>query len=409
MTNSTDFKEYLRTIRNHRKDNYWDVCYESDIDLSQFSLIPLLDAVNPSKGRIKISCKNISIQKDDLVNINIAPDKSLFLERVEFDICDFHGNNVGRKITFEDCAFHKCYFSFSEFNDVNFVNCKFESCSFAQAKFYRCIFDDSCTFYKISISGGKTKFINSEINAVKMFRHLYKAFDKDSLHYKKDNLSNERYRLARSVVKLSRNILESNQSCANDDLYFIALKNLYLMKLEERRFNNLKIISDVVNNIKKKIHECSSRENKEYKYFLKNISKTCFLWCKKPAFYIEHKIIHIFGFANAWGGSLQRLFLLGFLILIGFGTLYFFVDDGYVNHLNRVGMVEKIHVEGWYRFLSSFIKSFDVTFLAGYTKHITNSDGLFKQLLLLSNMLLGLFWYAVAIPSLINKISVTRL
>ncbi|MEH3675301.1 hypothetical protein POW18_23435, partial [Enterobacter roggenkampii] len=89
--------------------------------------------------------------------------------------------------------------------------------------------------------------------------------------------------------------------------------------------------------------------------------------------------------------------------------IYSIMDLGYVTYKSSDGITEKIHVEGYYYIMSSIIKSFDITFLAGYTKHISNTDGLFKQFTILSNMLMGLFWYAVAIPSLINKISINRL
>lgn len=85
------------------------------------------------------------------------------------------------------------------------------------------------------------------------------------------------------------------------------------------------------------------------------------------------------------------------------------MDAGFVTRTTISGTAEKIHVSEFYYIVSSLIKSFDITFLAGYTKHVTSNDSLFKQCIVLSNMLCGLFWYAVAIPSLINKISVTRL
>lgn len=316
---------------------------------------------------------------------------------------------VEKKITIKDCKFYKCYFSFSVFNDVNFINCRFESCSFAQSKFFRCIFDSSCTFFGMSISGGKTKFIRTEIDAIKLFNKIHKPFESKVDYYKDKDINKENYLLARSVVKLSRNILESNQACSNDDLYYSSLKNLYLGKLKERKLYNLKKISDIKDNVKRKKIECNHREDKERLYSFKNKCKIILLNLKKPAFVLEEKIIKTFGFMNSWGGSLQRLFLIGFSILIAYCFIYMYMDNGSVYYVSDNSGATLIHTKDWYYFISSLIKSFDVTFLAGYTKHISNSDGLLKQCVLLSNMLVGLFWYAVAIPSLINKISVTRL
>lgn len=55
------------------------------------------------------------------------------------------------------------------------------------------------------------------------------------------------------------------------------------------------------------------------------------------------------------------------------------------------------------------MKSLDVTLLVGYTKYSTPSDSLLSQFLVQSNMLLGLAWYGVSLPTLINKISMARI
>lgn len=413
MDKKKEFKDFLKKIRQHRKENYWDVSFDPDIDLDHFENAILTDFCNKkdvvNKGRVTFSNKNISIEAHEFSRENTAIDKSILIQKIDFDCCDFYGNNGGKKITIKDCKFHKCYFSFSVFNDINFMNCKFESCSFSQAKFYRCIFDASCTFYNISISGGKTKFINTEINPIGLFKKIYKPFEDKPESYKGKDINKERYLLARSIVKLSRNILESNHSCSNDDLYYLSLKNLHLVKLEEKKLYNASKISDIRENIKRKKLDCGSRENKEKRYIFTNKIKAWFFTFKKPAYFFEDKVIKLFGFMNSWGGSLQRLFFIGFSILVFYCLIYMCMDNGSVNYMVSDSRISVVHAEKWYYFLSSLIKSFDVTFLAGYTKHISNSDGLLKQYVLLSNMLLGLFWYAVAIPSLINKISVTRL
>lgn len=409
MNKNKVFKEFLSRVREHRKENHWDVCYDPSINLALFSNGVISDYRNDSYTGGQVKNKNISLEREQLSEDPDAPDKSLFLKGVEFECCDFYGNNGGKKMNIENCNFHKCYFSFSEFNDVNFKNCKFESCSFSQSRFYRCSFDPSCEFYKITISGGKTIFSSTEINAIDFFHKIYMPFEERKDEYIGKNLTKERYLLSRSIVKLSRTILNSNQECANDDLYYNALKNLCLNKLEERRWCNLDKINDLCGKIKEKIESTRSRSDKEWWFIFKKSCDVLFLSLKRPFYIFEKFIMSLFGFINNWGGSLQRLFFFGFSLLLSYCFLYAFIDNGFVTITSPSGVIEKIHAEKWYYFLSSLIKSFDVTFLAGYTKHVTSYDSLFKQLVLLSNMLLGLFWYAVAIPSLINKISVTRL
>lgn len=411
MEQDDKFKNFLKTIRLHRKENNWDVVYNPKIDLTVFENAILTDIPNTTKSKNIVNNKNISIEKNDLRHDDASPDKSLFIQEVKFDSCDFSGSNLGKKITIKNCEFHLCYFSFSRFNDVNFVNCKFNSCSFSQSRFYRCIFDENCKFYNLSISGSSTKFEDTEINAISFFKKTYEAFNEKPESYKDLNLPEEEYRLAKSIVKLSRNILASTQSCSNDDFYYSSLKNLCLKKINEKKYYNLKRIATLSSNIEEKKVECKTTESKEIWYILTSSFKVKCLKARQHTYHIEKIIVKLFGFMNNWGGSIQRVLAIGFAILMAYSVLYFVMDKGWVNYATDTEGVKiaHVHTESIYFFFSSLIKSFDITFLAGYTKHISNHDSLFKQYVLLSNMLIGLFWYAVAIPSLINKISVTRL
>lgn len=409
MQRTPQFKKFLKTARKHRKENFWDVCY--DVSAPTFTNSIISDYFGIRSTRHTVSEQNISIEKEDIKSNKSTPDKNLLVNKVDFDKCDFSGNNGGKKITFQDCKFHECYFSFSEFNDTSFKNCKFESCSFSQSKFFRCVFDSRCIFYRISLSGGTISFENTEINATKFFRDVYKPYnEKKELYASKNKKEHvEEYLLSKSIVKLSRKILASNQSCANDELYYNSVKNLYLQKLNEKQQYNKNTFMESIENIRSKKKYSKSRQNKETKYIIKESLKVVFFYLKNLALPLEKKITQIFGFVNGWGGSLQRMFFIGLCILFVFSIIYSIMDLGYVTYKSSNGITEKIHVEGYYYIMSSIIKSFDITFLAGYTKHISNTDGLFKQFTILSNMLMGLFWYAVAIPSLINKISINRL
>lgn len=204
MERTKSFKDFLKGIRNHRAENHWDVTYDITYHndnklLEQFTYGALTDFINKTESKVKIDRKNISIDKDDLALDIDSLDKSIKMVKIEFDCCDFSGNNGGKKVTFKNCKFHKCYFSFSIFNDVNFTNCVFDSCSFAQTRFYRCIFDSNCTFYEMSISGGKTKFSDSEIDAIKLLSRVHEPYaDKDKRgKYESHQLPEERYRLAK--------------------------------------------------------------------------------------------------------------------------------------------------------------------------------------------------------------------
>ncbi|MBJ6583102.1 pentapeptide repeat-containing protein, partial [Enterobacter roggenkampii] len=201
MQRTPQFKKFLKTARKHRKENFWDVCY--DISAPTFTNSIISDYFGMRSTQHTVSEQNISIEKEDIKTNKTTPDKNLLVNKVDFDKCDFSGNNGGKKITFLDCKFHECYFSFSEFNDTSFKNCKFESCSFSQSKFFRCVFDSRCIFYRISLSGGTTSFENTEINATKFFKDVYKPYiEKKELYAKKNKKEHiEEYLLSKSIVK----------------------------------------------------------------------------------------------------------------------------------------------------------------------------------------------------------------
>jgi len=330
-------KDFLLSKRDHRVKNYWDVNYDPNFDIESIESMTIRD-IN-EKNIKEIINKNIYIGYDEIIKNDIRPDVNMFINNKSFRTCDFSGNNGKKKITISNCNFEKCYFSFSEFNDVNFINCDFECCSFSQARFYRCFFDDNCSFYNISISGSTTLMVQTEIRASGFFKKIYEPYNEQSGLYKEKGLNNK--------------------------------ENIFRIKCF------IKII---------------------YLYFF-----------KKPAFAIESIVMRVFGFINGWGSSLPRVFIFGVFILLMYTIIYMIMDGGQVPIINDSGEAKNIDVTSFYYFVSSLLKSFDVTFLAGYTKHITMYDSIFKQLTLLTNMLVGLFWYSVLIPTLINKISVNKI
>lgn len=116
-------------------------------------------------------------------------------------------------------------------------------------------------------------------------------------------------------------------------------------------------------------------------------------------FPLEKGMLNSFGMINGWGSNLLRCMFFGGVIFSIFSIIYFFQSYGSFSGDNL-----------WFdTIFRSMIKSLDITFLAGYTKYSLASDSSENQFLLLSNMILGLFWYGVSLPTLINKISVARL
>lgn len=374
---------------NHRIKNFWDVTYDESVDINNFAgaLIYEIGALSLNHKQFQSYVIDFSHEKQEPVEATLDSVKQkaerIYIEDIQFNTCDFIGGNEGKKITFRNCVFEKAYFGYSCLRDVNFENCKFLNTSFALTKFHRCRFDELCSFSNISISGSKTVFTESVISAGKFIDAIYIYATKD---YCKKNptkkLDQERSKMYESMVKLARNILESVSKNGDDDSYYNAVKQVHKLKIKEKHH--------------KKLWEIKKNTSKS---FLKKCFSTfCYagVKCIMP---IETFILKTFGFLNGWGASVFRCVLFGFSILSAFSILYYFFG------------MESVHSEDatFPHVIKSIIQSFDITFLAGYTKYVSAKDDYIFQLMCLANMLLGLIWYAISIPTVINKISINRI
>jgi hypothetical protein len=102
------------------------------------------------------------------------------------------------------------------------------------------------------------------------------------------------------------------------------------------------------------------------------------------AAYFELLLLNMSGFVNCWGKSIARPAIIGAALTLVFGFLY-----GYM-------------LDDWQK---GMIKGFDITFLVGYTKYAEATTSIPLQLLHCTNVFFGLWWYAVLVPTLINRIS----
>lgn len=377
------------TSDKHRINNVWDVTYDNKVDINSFIAIDIDEIGELSKNHkqfqsyiIDFNYEKTNVSGDTLDDVKEQA-KRLYIDNIQFNTCDFIGENEGKKITFRNCSFEKSYFGYSSLKDINFEKCVFSHSSFSLTKFYRCRFDEQCSFSEISISGGKTIFTESVISANKFIDAIYIYATKE---YCRENPSKkfeqERSMMYTSMVKLARNILDSVSRNGDDEYYYNAVKQVYKLKIKERHYKKLwKIEKNKSNGVLNII------ASKAYRFILT---------CAMP---IETAILNALGFLNGWGASVSRCALFGTLILTMFSFIYYYTGAESVQNANE--MLPHI--------AKSIIQSFDITFLAGYTKYVSANDDYGRQLMCLINMLLGLTWYAISIPTVINKISINRI
>jgi len=314
---------------------------------------------------------------------------TLNFDSVTFDSCDIFGSNESQYIVFNKCTFKKVHFGYSDFKNVRFKNCSFDNCAFGMSTFSYCTFDAECSFKANSIGTG-IRFYNTEINSQKFISgaHL-NSTDSEYIKKRKIDVVNERYLECRSLAKLARRILMSVSKSDDDDVYYNALKTFYLRKMKEKKAKQ----KNGENKNKFFLIENSALGVRDSKASLGKVLKANInilkFKIKRASSSLEEYALLICGSINSWGASLSRCFFVGFLMIILFSLIYSFCfGDGYS---------------------ISIVKSIDITFLAGYTKHISSSSSLSLQWVAVSNMLMGLVWYAITIPTLVGKIGSSRL
>ena len=103
---------------------------------------------------------------------------------------------------------------------------------------------------------------------------------------------------------------------------------------------------------------------------------------------LEYLLIVLFGTLSNWGGSIMRVFGFGIFTLISFSAVYYIYID--------------------ISFLDALIRSFDITFIGGYSKYTATYDFPYSEIVFIINMIVGLIWYAILIPTIIAHTSKTK-
>lgn len=286
------------------------------------------------------------------------------IDEVTFDCCDFDRDFGDTEIVFKKCTFRYVDFGKSIFRKAKFTNCTFYFTSFSQVTFWDCELR-SCNFESIGVSGNATRIEKTLISNPKAF-----------IEGMTTNISSlppyvsEKYqiaRLLRTKATISRAILASMTYEGSNTEYYEAIKVSTEFVAWEKISNGRLALID-------------AKTSKEPKKLRRNwLSAKGFL--RLAVGYCELYALRFFGLLNDWGASIFRPTLLGAFTIFSFALCY------------------------WSRsnpdtFLNALMKSIEVFFLFGYTKHSVTDH---YSASVLFNAVLGLLWYIVAVPTVIDK------
>lgn len=339
--------------RNRRTKNYWEPFYAPDITMSFDEHTWEFDK---DKGPVHSIFNDDSLKK---VHTRSSP---LKLIQINFNTCDFYGK-FDNQIIFEECDFLKCDFGLSTFNKCKFNKCTFRRTSFTQATFYDCEFRD-CDFNEIGISGNETilektlftnpsKFINAAFTNTKQ------------LPYKVNPLR-QRLRLQESKSTLSRVILNNLTSEGSEEAFYDAIK---VNTLQNSKAKLAKTLINILDNSGS----------------LSGIIKLPFFVVRGTAHLVELAVYSAIGEINNWGSSTIRPLTIGTILVFIFSLIYW--------HIYKID------------FLQSIKTSIELMMVFGYTNHVKPNDINSLSMLYLINTLIGIIWYIITAPTIINKIT----
>ena len=213
------------------------------------------------------------------------------------------------------------------------------------------------------MSGTETRISDTVVTNPEAFiSAAYTNLDPDVLRQNNTNVSYQRMRLEQSKAKLARLLVSNLERHGDDKGYYEAIATY--------------VDQGLISQLAEVRHKKFSKKNPYWNSLLIGL------------YQLERFIINLSGKMNGWGRTVARPALIGACLIGVFGLLY-----------SQVG------VESLPR---SLMAAYDITLLVGYTKHATKNSPWLMELLYALNALLGLWWYAVFVPTVINRISRIR-
>lgn len=344
--------------RGRRTASYWEPIFAPDLQ----SAFPLHDwnfAHTAAPRHVTL--------RDEELKARISSGTPPRFDKIRFVECDFLGlfDIFPREIVFNQCEFEKCDFGLSTWRRAKFSKCKFIRTSFSQTNFRECDFR-SCDWKEIGLSGNATDISGTIItNPSSFVGAAFTNTDDEILKTHKTSAAYQSMRLESTKATVARGLARMLQNIGDEAAYYDAV----------RASSNQSSMA--------RLHEAYF--DLTHAGFLRRVASIFRLL----GYSLELIVLNAAGVVNAWGRSISRPFLIGAAIIAVYALAYFNVDKP----------------PSW---SAAVIKSTEVTLLVGYTNHSQATLALGPHLLVLSNMLIGLLWYVVFIPTLVNRISRIR-
>lgn len=353
----TDHAQKEPRVRDKRAKNFWEPIYDpTNAGAFPYSSWPQQD----DKRREHVTLGN------DAFSEAWDPDDKVVFSDITFLKCDFEGDFTDYTPTFKGCRFEHCDFGFSKWKRAKFKNCTFSACSLSIASFEECEFREG-RFNQIGLSGNETFLQGTTFtNPADFIAAAYTCLDDNVLRAKRQSLEYQRMRLEGTKATIARSLLHSSGNHGDEAVYYDCVK----------LYQNLSITSRTME-ARYKLSEKPGWD--------KSIANLAGLLTLR----LEYFIINSVGWLNNWGASIAKPTLMGAFMIIAFSFLY------WITSIKST-------------FLGALSASIDISLLVGFTKQASNSLPMGTKFAFTLNMILGLIWYSVLLPTVVNRISRIR-
>lgn len=343
--------------RRRRTASYWEPIYDP-ADTTPFPTHDWDFQHNRAPAHVTLS--------DAGLQASVLAGRGARFNSIRFVKCDFFGlfDLAPREIVFYECTFEECDFGLTTWKRAKFTRCTFVRSSFSQSNWTDCEFR-ACKWKQIGLSGNATDIKTTIItNPAAFVGAAYTNLDADVLKSKGVSPVYQDMRLQMTKATLARSIVRMMLDIGDEGAYYDAVK------------------LDANASITSKMFE------RAYEVRTASVSRRLVAAARYVFYALEYAVLNAAGAVNAWGRSVGRPVCVGAVLIAIFALIYSAIDN--------VAIFE------------AAIKSADITLLAGYTAYSGADVALFPRLVMLGNMLIGVLWYIVFVPTLVNRISRVR-
>jgi hypothetical protein len=299
-----------------------------------------------------------------------AQEKTVVVTSVTFDEVDFEGE-FNYRIIFKNCTFQKCDFASSAFERAKFTHCNFVQSTFSLCYMNDCELRD-CTFDRIGFSGNETILEKTLITNPSSFISGGKPNLENLPAGKTAFEQTLRFEVTRST--LARSLMSTLANEGSEANYYDGVKTSTLQDCRAKSATSL---------LNFRAAWVTPRIS-----FLRRLWKSFQSTLALFGALLDFAALWVFGLINSWGSSVARPISIGFFLILAFAYYYSCAEE-----MNMTQGSEK---------------AAEILLLFGYTKHSILNVSNDVQLVQFANALVGVLWYVVTIPTIVNKLTRVR-